>query len=187
MSRKNIIDDVGNSESPHVISFTLDELKKNFKEHTIVTTIQCAGNRRAEMSNVKQVNGLSWYGNDVLYSAKIDHKRDSTALSTAKWSGILLSDVLAHIGINEKLHCRAHPTACPTCQNNPFKEDEEDEATIEHVHLEGLDTDVTGQCYGASIPISTAIDPRKDVLLAYSMNGVRITVFISSISSQSLQ
>ncbi|OQR84145.1 sulfite oxidase [Achlya hypogyna] len=115
---------------PAGISLSIDELKATFKEHTVVTTIQCAGNRRAEMSNIKQVNGLSW---------------DTTALSTAKWTGVLLSDVLAHYGVT-------------------------DEGDLEHCHLEGLDRDITGQCYGASIPLATALDKRKDVLLAYAMN-----------------
>ncbi|KAF0699780.1 Aste57867_9661 [Aphanomyces stellatus] len=146
----------GDPNAPNVISLSLDDLKKNFKQHTIVTTIQCAGNRRAEMSAIKPVKGLSW---------------DTTAVSTAKWTGVLLSDVLAHIGISEDQHCKPFPTACLTCDNLPLDHDcPACTTTIEHCHLEGLDRDVTGQCYGASIPISTALDPRKDVLLAYSMN-----------------
>ncbi|KAG9412523.1 hypothetical protein AC1031_015436 [Aphanomyces cochlioides] len=149
----------GDTEKPNVVTFTLDELKKTFKEHTVVTTIQCAGNRRAEMSAIKPVKGLSW---------------DTTAVSTATWTGVLLSDVLKHIGVSDEQHCRPFPTACPTCDNLPLDRDcPSCETTIEHCHLEGLDRDATGQCYGASIPISTALDPRKDVLLAYSMNGVR--------------
>ncbi|KAG9412525.1 hypothetical protein AC1031_015436 [Aphanomyces cochlioides] len=147
----------GDTEKPNVVTFTLDELKKTFKEHTVVTTIQCAGNRRAEMSAIKPVKGLSW---------------DTTAVSTATWTGVLLSDVLKHIGVSDEQHCRPFPTACPTCDNLPLDRDcPSCETTIEHCHLEGLDRDATGQCYGASIPISTALDPRKDVLLAYSMNG----------------
>ncbi|RHY35400.1 hypothetical protein DYB32_000169 [Aphanomyces invadans] len=150
----------GNPDQPNTVSFTLDELKNNFKQHTIVTTIQCAGNRRAEMSAIKPVKGLSW---------------DTTAVSTATWTGVLLSDVLAYVGVSEAQHCRAFPTACPTCSNLPLDPNGRSTAdcptTIEHCHLEGLDKDPTGQCYGASIPISTALDPRKDVLLAYSMNG----------------
>lgn len=34
-----------------------------------------------------------------------------------------------------------------------------------------MDTDVTNKPYGASIPLSKALDPRGDVLLAYEMNG----------------
>lgn len=34
----------------------------------------------------------------------------------------------------------------------------------------GLDRDLT-TCYGASIPVSKAVDPNGDVLLAFEMNG----------------
>ncbi|KDO25847.1 hypothetical protein SPRG_08791 [Saprolegnia parasitica CBS 223.65] len=113
------------------IALSIEDLKTKFKEHQIVTTIQCAGNRRAEMSHIKQVNGLSW---------------DTTALSTAKWTGVLLSDVLAYYGVSD------------------------DDGVLAHCHLEGLDRDITGQAYGASIPLATALDKRKEVLLAYAMN-----------------
>ncbi|OQR99410.1 sulfite oxidase [Thraustotheca clavata] len=114
------------------ISLSVEDLKTTFKQREVITTIQCAGNRRAEMSQIKQVNGLSW---------------DTTALSTAKWTGVYLSDILAFYGIVD-----------------------EDEVGIKHCHLEGLDRDITGQAYGASIPIATALDKRKEVLIAYAMN-----------------
>ncbi|KAI9915808.1 hypothetical protein PsorP6_007201 [Peronosclerospora sorghi] len=138
------------------VEFTVEELKTKFRHHTITTTIQCAGNRRAEMSRVKQVHGLSW---------------DTTALSTAKWTGVLLSDVLASIGVTDtdlrNGHCECgvgeNMDVCGDCN-----------AVIQHVQFEGLDTDAEGHCYGASIPISTALSPRKDVLLAFKMNGETI-------------
>ncbi|KAK6059879.1 hypothetical protein COOONC_02463 [Cooperia oncophora] len=47
---------------------------------------------------------------------------------------------------------------------------------IKHVHLEGADSDLTGvdaqisgQSYGASIPFEKAMSP--EVIIAYSMNG----------------
>ncbi|KAI9979654.1 hypothetical protein PInf_028189 [Phytophthora infestans] len=45
---------------------------------------------------------------------------------------------------------------------------------IQHVQFEGLDADTEGNTYGASIPVATALDPRKDVLLAFEMNGETI-------------
>ena len=129
----------GVAGSEHVIEFTLEELKSMFAHVTIITTLQCAGNRRAEMSNVKAVKGLSW---------------DTTAIGTAAWTGVRLSDVLAHVGISQN-------------EDGGNKE-------RQHVHLEGMDKGVDGKGYGASIPISTATDPRKDVLLAFEMNGAPI-------------
>uniref|UniRef100_K3WL08 Sulfite oxidase n=1 Tax=Globisporangium ultimum (strain ATCC 200006 / CBS 805.95 / DAOM BR144) TaxID=431595 RepID=K3WL08_GLOUD len=147
------------------VQFTLDELKTQFKHKTITVTIQCAGNRRSEMSRVKTVRGLVW---------------GKTAISTAQWTGVLLADVLKSLGISEDNEvCPAHGlddlsmndsdseaattdrTDCVQCAN-----------VIKHVHLEALDTDpADGKHYGASIPISTTLDPRKDVLLAFAMNG----------------
>uniref|UniRef100_A0AAV1UMI1 Sulfite oxidase n=1 Tax=Peronospora matthiolae TaxID=2874970 RepID=A0AAV1UMI1_9STRA len=140
---------VGVSDKTSTVEFTLDELKSRFKHHTVTTTVQCAGNRRAEMSRVKQVNGLSW---------------DTTALSTAKWTGVLLADVLASVGVTDE------DAASGPCEGDG-KGDGDDQLVIQHVQFEGLDVDTEGNCYGASIPISTALDPRKDVLLAFEMNG----------------
>lgn len=134
------------------IAFTLDELKAKFKHHTIATTIQCAGNRRAEMSGIKQVNGLSW---------------DTTALSTANWTGVKLSDVLDSIGIKDEDSRPVHD--CCIAENMGVCDD--CNCVIEHVQFEGMDKDTEGNPYGASIPFTTAIDPRKDVLLAFEMNG----------------
>ncbi|KAF4043480.1 Mo-co oxidoreductase dimerization domain [Phytophthora infestans] len=138
------------------IELTLDDLKSKFKHHTVTTTVQCAGNRRAEMSGVKQVNGLSW---------------DTTALSTANWTGVLLSDVLASIGITDE-DSRQGECECEVGENMETCDD--CNTVIQHVQFEGLDADTEGNTYGASIPVATALDPRKDVLLAFEMNGETI-------------
>ncbi|KAK6621588.1 hypothetical protein RUM44_001395 [Polyplax serrata] len=64
--------------------FTLNDIKK-FPKHTISATVQCAGNRRSEMSKVKQVKGLSW---------------DQAAIGNATWSGARLTDVLTACGLD---------------------------------------------------------------------------------------
>ena len=46
---------------------------------------------------------------------------------------------------------------------------------VEHIQFEGLDSDVSGTCYGASIPVDKAVTLRDDVILAYEMNGRRAT------------
>ena len=49
---------------------------------------------------------------------------------------------------------------------------ESEDYFLKHIHLEGLDNDsLTGERYGASIPIEKAMDPRGDCLLALEMNG----------------
>ncbi len=42
---------------------------------------------------------------------------------------------------------------------------------MQHIQFEGYDADLEGTCYGASIPVTKAADPRGEVLLAYQMNG----------------
>lgn len=69
------------------LSLTLDDLKNNFPRHTVTSTIQCAGNRRAELNSVKQVKGIPWTGG---------------AIGTAEWSGARLRDVLIHAGVKEE-------------------------------------------------------------------------------------
>ncbi|XP_006004738.1 sulfite oxidase, mitochondrial [Latimeria chalumnae] len=69
------------------------------------------------------------------------------AISNATWSGAKLRDVLMYAGLKEDLE------------------------GFEHVQFEGLDKDITGTTYGASIPAHKAISRDGDVLLAYEMNG----------------
>ncbi|XP_074641752.1 sulfite oxidase-like [Tubulanus polymorphus] len=66
------------------LKLSLHDLKTKFKKHKVVATMQCAGNRRAEMSRVKEVKGLSWQG---------------TAISNAEWGGAKLMDVLKYAGV----------------------------------------------------------------------------------------
>uniref|UniRef100_A0A1A8NF01 Sulfite oxidase n=1 Tax=Nothobranchius pienaari TaxID=704102 RepID=A0A1A8NF01_9TELE len=70
------------------------------------------------------------------------------AIGNAKWSGARLRDVLLAAGFEPGVAQWAR-----------------------HVQFEGLDKDVTGTSYGASIPLNKAIGEEGDVLLAYEMNG----------------
>ncbi|XP_051865408.1 sulfite oxidase, mitochondrial isoform X2 [Pristis pectinata] len=69
----------------------------------------------------------------------------SAAIGNAKWTGAKLSDVLKYAGLPENTDAK-------------------------HVQFEGLDKDITGSSYGASIPIRKALAKDGDVLLAYEMN-----------------
>ena len=69
------------------------------------------------------------------------------AIGSAEWSGVKLRDVLRYAGFDE------------------------DSSEVLHVQFEGLDSDISGTCYGASIPIDKAMGSHGDVLLAFSMNG----------------
>ena len=68
------------------LKLNLKDLKKNFKQHVVTSTIQCAGNRRNDLSAVKDVKGLPWSGG---------------AIGTAEWTGVKLKDVLAKAGVKD--------------------------------------------------------------------------------------
>ncbi|XP_054859958.1 sulfite oxidase, mitochondrial isoform X2 [Eublepharis macularius] len=65
------------------LSLSLRDLKRSFRKHDVVATVQCAGNRRAEMNALQSTNRLGW---------------GIGAISTACWGGVLLRDVLVHAG-----------------------------------------------------------------------------------------
>lgn len=120
------------------VRLTLDDLRSNFKQYTVPATIQCAGNRRSDLSKVKPVKGLLWTGG---------------AIGNAEWKGVRLRDVLLYAGVK----------------------DSEEYAPLRHIHLEGLDNNpLTGERYGASIPIDKAMHMRGDCILAYEMNGAEL-------------
>ena len=74
------------------------------------------------------------------------------AIGNATWTGVRLRDVLLHAGVKDG-----------------------EEYDVRHVHLEGLDNNhLTGDRYGASIPIKKAMDIRGDCILAFEMNGEEI-------------
>ena len=42
------------------VEFSLKDLQTKFKKHTVSATLQCAGNRRAELTKTKAVKGMIW-------------------------------------------------------------------------------------------------------------------------------
>ncbi|KAJ3057138.1 hypothetical protein HK097_000066 [Rhizophlyctis rosea] len=124
-------------EGPHIedgFRLSIKELKERFEKADVMVALQCAGNRRKDMTTGtdKPVKGLPW---------------EEGAISNAVWSGVYLRDVLAAAGYPVKEYEKAHMEG------------------VEHVQFDGLDG------YGASIPATTAMDPQREVLLAYEMNG----------------
>jgi cytochrome b involved in lipid metabolism len=89
-------------EGLRTVRLTLDELKSNFKKHTITATVQCAGNRRSEMKAVKEVKGLNW---------------ESGAVGTATFGGVRLRDVLRHAGASPPF-----PVAQAVCSTPPAED-----------------------------------------------------------------
>ncbi|XP_073013528.1 sulfite oxidase-like [Typha latifolia] len=85
-----IIDDInsyyvsvgGLLENPKQLS--LADIKK-LPKYNVTATLQCAGNRRTEMSKTRTVRGVGW---------------DVAAVSNAIWGGAKLADVLELVGIS---------------------------------------------------------------------------------------
>ncbi|ORY03315.1 sulfite oxidase-like protein [Clohesyomyces aquaticus] len=104
-------------------------------QRSVVCALQCAGNRRHTMrTKLKEVNGIDWFDGAVM---------------NCKWSGPLLSDVLALAGIDlpPSSHDAAHVAFA--CFQTPTQDDE---------------------WYGSSIPLSRALSPSAEILLALRMN-----------------
>ncbi|KAI4125186.1 MAG: hypothetical protein LQ338_004410 [Usnochroma carphineum] len=65
--------------------YSLDDIKKRFKEVTVTATLQCSGNRRKHMTEEsRSTNGLQW---------------GAGAISNAEWTGVRLRDVLKDAGV----------------------------------------------------------------------------------------
>jgi len=68
------------------LDLSLDELKDRFPSATVMATLQCAGNRRADMQRVRPVSGDPWAPG---------------AIGNAEWTGVPLADVLRAAGADE--------------------------------------------------------------------------------------
>lgn len=114
-----------------VLELSLAELQDRFEARTLTATLQCAGNRRAGFLVVRDIPGEDpWRGG---------------ATSTARWTGVLLADVLAAAGVRDRA-----------------------------AHVEFAAPDVSEladppQPYAGSVPLVKAC--AGQVLLAWEMNG----------------
>ena len=76
----------GNVSKP--LSFSLDEIKDRFARVSVPATLQCAGNRRAELSALEPIpHELEW---------------DVEAIGHAVWAGARLGDVLTACGLEDE-------------------------------------------------------------------------------------
>lgn len=121
------------------LSISLAELSDWFEPVSVVATMTCAGNRRSEHSLVKPVGGVPW---------------QAGAIGNARWSGVLLSEVLKKAGLKEN---------------------------AKHVWFEGLDEISKGSGiipFGASIPVGKAMADAAGMpgaLLTTRMNDQPLT------------
>jgi sulfite oxidase len=71
------------------LELSLQDLRERFARHTVMATLQCAGNRRAELDRVKPVTGIKW---------------GAGAIGNAEWTGAPLVDVLSAAGVGKNAH-----------------------------------------------------------------------------------
>ena len=65
------------------LQITMAELRERFPERTVMAVMQCAGNRRADMQQVRPTSGDPWAPG---------------AIGNAEWTGVALADVLRAVG-----------------------------------------------------------------------------------------
>jgi hypothetical protein len=114
------------------LKISLDDLKKMPKVE-VTATLQCSGNRRSGFNEFERTSGTKW---------------GQGAISTAKWGGVRLRDLLTHAGLEDPI-------------------DAQENGKMEHVRFHSLDGMM------ASIGIEKAMNPYGDVVLCYEMNGDR--------------
>ena len=73
-------------DTPRTLSY--DQLTTVFDQHSVVATLACAGNRRAELLRVRPIPGKEPW--------------EHGAISTAEWHGVRLADVLAAAGAHRQ-------------------------------------------------------------------------------------
>ena len=73
------------------MQLSLDNLMYLFPKHEVVVTTQCGGNRRSGMNEFGKTMGISW---------------GAGAISTAKWGGVWLRDVLRLAGLEDSTESR---------------------------------------------------------------------------------
>uniref|UniRef100_A0A5K4FBX9 sulfite oxidase n=1 Tax=Schistosoma mansoni TaxID=6183 RepID=A0A5K4FBX9_SCHMA len=148
------------NNQPLKLSLKLEDILKNYPHKSLVSTIVCAGNRRSDMikydikiaeleERIPYVKGLSW---------------SEGAISTAEWTGVLLVDLLAYhlLPSNQRTNYQA---LYELLKN----------AGVRHIRFDGLDMDPTGGAFGSSLPIDLALDPQREVIVAFKMNNKPLT------------
>ncbi|KAK3398690.1 nitrate reductase [Sordaria brevicollis] len=111
-------------------TMTVRELIGEWENVTYPVTLVCAGNRRKEQNMVRKSKGFSW---------------GAAGLSTALWTGVSLSDLLA----------KAKPLT---------------KRGAKYVCFEGAD-ELPNGVYGTSVKLQWAMDAHKGILVAHKMNG----------------
>jgi sulfite oxidase len=109
---------------------SLEDIKKMPKVE-VTATLQCSGNRRGGYNNFSRTSGTSW---------------GQGAISTAKWGGVRLADLIKYAGLEDEIEAQ-------------------EKDGIQHVRFHAIDGMM------ASIGIEKAMNRYGDVIICYEMNG----------------
>lgn len=82
------------------LDLSMVALRGGFVQRTVTATLQCAGNRRGDMLQVRPVSGDPWAPG---------------AIGNAEWTGVALADVLRAAGVDETPGLHVAFTACDDC------------------------------------------------------------------------
>lgn len=113
------------------LSLSLAEIRESFAAHEVTATLACAGNRRTDLARVRSIPGEVPWSNE--------------AISTARWRGARLADVLAAAGVDVEARHAAF------------------------LGLDEVEKHNTRFYFGGSIPVEATTN--EETLLAYEMNG----------------
>jgi sulfite oxidase len=148
-----------------IIKLSLDQIK-SLPKVEVISTLQCSGNRRSGFNQLRQTSGTNW---------------GQGAISTAKWGGVKLVDVLQFAAqqVSSDTQSGKKKKKSPTKSNgnnNPLLRTLhnlqsllEQQPNLQYLRMESLDG------MHASIPVIKALSPFGDVILAYEMNGEPIS------------
>jgi len=114
----------------YITKYTLEDLKTKFPHTHVTATLQCSGNRRSGFNQFQRTSGTGW---------------GQGAISTAKWTGVRLSDLLQDAGLDNAIQA-------------------EEEFGLRHVRMHALDG------MSASVGIQKVMNPYGDCIIAYEMN-----------------
>ena len=123
-------DDDNTLQKKRIVKISLDDLKRMPKTN-VTATLQCSGNRRSGFNKFHRTSGTSW---------------GQGAISTAKWTGVRLSDILKFAGLDDPILAQ-------------------EKYGIQHVRMFSLDG------MSASVGIEKVMNPYGDCIIAYEMNG----------------
>ncbi|TFY64127.1 hypothetical protein EVJ58_g2827 [Rhodofomes roseus] len=126
---------------------TAKDVREQFERVEVEAALQCAGNRRKEMSTLKPVVGVLW---------------DDGVIANCKWAGARLRDVLAAAGLPGSLLDQASDLETTTGPSGLY------------VRFNSSVTPTENDAYyGASISLEKALS--NDALLAYEMNDAPLS------------